>query len=67
MIIGAVAEPCYVGRAPSEPRTDVMALKVSAQLEATCRATEATTAWLEQLPEIVRGVVKRWRLTLGAR
>jgi len=43
-----------------------MALKVSAQLEASCRATPATTAWLEQLPDIVHGVVGRWRLTLGA-
>jgi streptomycin 6-kinase len=42
-----------------------MAFKISARLEAACRQTAATTTWLEQLPESVSELARRWRLTLG--
>src|SRR5262245_44935646 len=43
-----------------------MAIKIPSRLAATCRATTATTRWLDRLPETVTEVSRRWRLTLGA-
>jgi streptomycin 6-kinase len=41
-------------------------LNISTRLEATCRTSAESAAWLERLPESVDALVRRWELTLGA-
>jgi len=41
-------------------------LKISPQLEEMCRRTAAATLWLEQLPESVDELARRWQLTVGS-
>jgi streptomycin 6-kinase len=43
-----------------------MALNIPGQLAANCRKTPARAAWLNQLPEALRSLERRWSLTLGA-
>src|SRR5712671_245886 len=42
-----------------------MAFKISAQLAANCTKTPARAAWIERLPTTLRGLERRWSLTLG--
>ena len=43
-----------------------MELKVPARLAATCRKTPERAAWLDQLPNAVGGLERRWSLIVGA-
>jgi streptomycin 6-kinase len=43
-----------------------MALEIPARLAANCRKTPEATAWLSQLPDVLRNLERRWSLSLGA-
>ncbi len=43
-----------------------MAIEIPARLIANCRRAPETAAWVNQLPDILRGLERRWSLTLGA-
>ncbi len=43
-----------------------MALKIPARVAANCCKTSEGAAWLDQLPEKLRSVERRWSLTVGA-
>jgi streptomycin 6-kinase len=43
-----------------------MALNIPEGLAASCRKTPDRSAWLDQLPDVVRNLEHRWSLTLGA-
>jgi streptomycin 6-kinase len=42
-----------------------VALTIPKRLAATCRETPESSAWLEQLPDTLRELERRWSLTLG--
>src|SRR5713101_5283024 len=42
-----------------------MAFKISEQLAANCTKTPARAAWIERLPTTLRGLERRWSLTVG--
>ena len=43
-----------------------MALRVPGGLAASCRKTPQRAAWLDRLPDVLRGLEHRWSLTLDA-
>ena len=47
-------------------QNECMEWKVPVRLAATCRKTPERAAWLDQLPNTVRTVERRWSLTVGA-
>lgn len=50
----------------ADDHNEGMSLKVPWQLATNCRKSSERLAWLGRLPDAVRGLARRWSLTLGA-
>jgi streptomycin 6-kinase len=51
---------------PHPRANNLMALKIPVRVVANCSKTPEGAAWLDRLPEILRGVERRWSLSVAA-